>query len=232
MEKIEEFIKREEYYCYGNGSGRGYGDGFGCGYGDGYGYGYGDGNGTGFGYGDGSGYGSDFGDGDDSGYGFGCEIKSLNGKKVYNIDEIETIITNVSKNIAKGYILNDDLTLTPCYIAKGQNKFAHGETIKEAVKALEEKIYEELDTEEAIEQFMEHFKQYNRKYKANELYKWHHILTGSCEMGRKQFAKEHNIDIDNDKISIKEFVELTKNSYGGDIIKQLKERYEEQGRKE
>ena len=45
---------------------------------------------------------------------------------------------------------------------------------------------------------------------------------------RKYFAKNHDIDLDKDKVTVKEFIELTENDYGGNIIKQLKESYEEE----
>lgn len=45
-------------------------------------------------------------------------------------------------------------------------------------------------------------------------------------MGRKTFAKNHNIDIHNDTMTVKEFISLTENAYCGEIIKELKESYE------
>lgn len=57
--------------------------------------------------------------------------------------------------------------------------------------------------------------------KAKELYKWHNILTGSCEFGRREFCKDHKIDIDKDLLTVNEFIALTVNEYGGDIITQL-----------
>lgn len=45
-------------------------------------------------------------------------------------------------------------------------------------------------------------------------------------MGRENFCKERGIDIEEDSFTIEEFVELTKDSYGGDIIKQILEAYE------
>lgn len=72
----------------------------------------GDGSGSGFGFGSGSGSG----DGDGYGYGFG--VKSINGNPIYVVDNIPTIITNVKGNIAKGFILHTDLSLTPCFIVK------------------------------------------------------------------------------------------------------------------
>lgn len=65
-------------------------------------------------YGSGDGYGSGYG----SGYGYGDGIKRFNGETVYRIDGVNTLIRSVRGNTAHGAILNDDLTLTSCYIAK------------------------------------------------------------------------------------------------------------------
>ena len=112
-----------------NSSGSGYGDGSGSGDGSGYGDGYG----SGYGYGSGSGYGS--------GYGYGDgDVKQLNGYEVYVIDDIQTIITSVRSDIAEGFMLNADLTLSPCFICKGENLFAHGKTLHDAYTSLQEKL--------------------------------------------------------------------------------------------
>lgn len=44
-------------------------------------------------------------------------------------------------------------------------------------------------------------------------------------MGRKSFAKNHNIDIDNDVMTVKEFIDLTEDAYCGEIIKDLRKSY-------
>ena len=124
--------------------------------------------------------------------------------------------------MAKGFILNGDLTLTPCFVVKAQNCFAHGETLKEAQEALEEKLFEDMDTEEKIDIFIKTFT-LGKKYPAKDFYSWHNKLTGSCEMGRKAFARDHDIDIENDVMTVAEFINLTKNSFGGSVIKQLAE---------
>ena len=43
-------------------------------------------------------------------------------------------------------------------------------------------------------------------------------------MGRDNFIQNHNINLD-DEFTVKEFIEITENSYGGTIIKALKEFY-------
>ena len=91
-------------------------------------------------YGSGSGDGSGYG----SGYGYGYGIKTFNGDKVYIIDDIPTIIKHIHDNVAKGYILNDDFTLTKTFVAKENGKFAHGETLHDAFASLQEKLYDDL----------------------------------------------------------------------------------------
>lgn len=98
-----------------------------------------------------------------------------------------------------------------------------GKTLKEAVQSLQEKIFKDMDTDEAIEKFKEKFES-NKKYKGIEFYSWHHILTGSCKMGRDNFVENHNINLDK-KYTVKEFIEVCENDYGGSVIRQLKEYY-------
>ena len=139
------------------------------------------------------------------------------------IDDVQTIISTIKGNLAKGFILNSDLSLSPCYICKGNGYFAHGETLKEARKALQEKILENMNTDETIERFLSTFEK-NKKYPTKDFYEWHHYLTGSCEMGRKSFMRDRNINFD-DTYTVDEFITLCENSYGGEIIKKLKERW-------
>lgn len=229
IDKIKAFLKVNEYPC-----GCGYGDGYSSGCGDGNGYGYGYGYSSGCGCGDGSGYGnsSGYGNGNSSGYGNGDgygfgnydgNIKSLNGQPVYIIDETQTIITQVVGQYAKGFILGSDLTMTPCYIAKCGNYFAHGETLRDALEDAVSKYEQDLPVEERIANFNSTFPDNDKPVKVSLLYVWHNRLTGSCAMGRQAFAKEHNIDIEADSMTVAEFVRLTENSYGGDVIKLLKQ---------
>ena len=210
MEKID---KIKEFLCISYGYGNGYGNG------NGNGYGNGNGNGNGDGYGDG------YGDGD--GYGYGNGVKSYNNQTIWRVDNIPTIILSVHRSYAKAAILNSDLTITPCFIAKRGNYFAHGETLAKARQAAESKYAEHLPIEERIRLFVEAHPNTNpeKRYSAKDFYTWHHTLTGSCEFGRKAFAKEHSVDIDLDTLTVWDFINLTENAYGGDIIKQLKTFY-------
>ena len=218
--KVLKWIESPDSYGYS------YSNGDGSGLGSGYGYGSGDGDGSGYSYSNGDGYGLGSGYGYSSGgygYGSGDGIKSFNGKFVYMIDEIQTIISNIKGNLARGFILNSDLTLSPCYICKNERYFAHGETLKEARRALQEKILENMDTDEAIERFLSTFEK-EKKYPVKDFYEWHHYLTGSCEMGRKSFMRDRNVTFD-DTYTVDEFIALCEYSYGSEIIKELKERW-------
>ena len=200
----------------------GYGDGYGngCGYGNGYGEGDGYDSGDGSGYGSGFGYGYGYGDGYGNGYG----IQEFDGHKLYGIDGVPTAITSIRGNIAQGFILERNVIRKPCFIVKENNKFAHGKTLREAFTSLQEKLYDDSTEEERIEAFKEKFPYYDTKYSNKDLFVYHHILTGSCRMGRESFINSKGLSLD-DKTTVREFVELTKDSYGGDIIKKLPKMY-------
>lgn len=164
----------------------------------------------------------------ENGNGYGNEngdLKSLNNQSIYIIDNIQTIIINVKSNIAKGFIVNKDLTLTSCYIAKNENYFAHGETIHKALKALKDKLLICLPIEQRIINFKKKFSSLKRKYKAIDYYNWHYYLTGSCNIGRMSFIKNNNIDLHNDKFTVLEFIDIVKKEYGYNIINIIKEHY-------
>ena len=180
--------------------------------------------GPGYGYGSGSGY--SYGSGYGDGYGDSLFNGSLNGCTIYNVDSVPTIIKTIKGTIAHGMVVGADLTLTDCYIAKGRGFFAHGETVREAVEALENKILESLEPEEAIAEFIKNYPTLDTLELNQDLYDWHHRLTGSCKMGRDKFQKAHGLSLDG-RMTVGEFIELTKDAYGGDIIKKLKEKYDE-----
>ena len=139
------------------------------------------------------------------------------------IDDTPTIIKSIRNNLAQGFILNSDFTLTPTFVVKENNQFAHGGTLHEAFESLQEKLYDYSTEEERIEAFKKQLPDFSASVSAKELFHWHHVLTGSCKQGRLSFCKSKGIDIDNDVFTVNEFIELTKDSYGGDIIKRLKE---------
>jgi ribosome-associated protein YbcJ (S4-like RNA binding protein) len=38
-------------------------------------------------------------------------------------------------------------------------------------------------------------------------------------MGRKQFARDHNVDLEHGMITLTEFLKLTKDAYSGNVIR-------------
>lgn len=220
--RINAFLSTTSGEGFGYGSGEGYdnGSGFGSCYDAGkcYGYdydaGYGDGNGSGAGSGLGAGIGC----------GIGKGVKELNGDNVHLVDCIQTIIKSVHGNIAQGFILKRDLTLQPCYIVKEQNKFAHGDTLHDAFTSLQEKLYDGSTEEERIEAFVKKFPNYDTPYSNSDLFAYHHVLTGSCRMGRESFCKDKGINLDG-STTVRDFVSLTKDSYGSETIRRLPQAY-------
>ena len=148
-------------------------------------------------------------------------MKSIGGKRIYQIDGVPTVITSARGGVATGFIVQSDLTLTPCYIVKENNRFAHGENLHEAYNDLMEKLYDDSSEEERLEKFREHFPDFSRKYPAEDLFVWHHVLTGSCRAGREAFCRDRGINIKNNEYTVYEFIEITKDAYGGDIIRKL-----------
>ena len=246
MADLKEAIKRF-LEVPGNESGDGSGDGSGFGFRDGSGYGDSDdfdsgdnsGSGCGFGYTDdggaGSGCGFGFGDGqgdgcldgcgysDGSGYGGGAnnDVTSFVGDTVSMVDGVPTIIDHVHGNAAKGCILLSDFTTKDCYVVKSEDGiFAHGDTLREAMNALLEKQFDDMPEAKRIEAFLEAHSE-DKKYPAQDLFDWHHRLTGSCMAGRKAFCLNHQIDLEHDSFTVDEFISLTKDDYGGSVIRNI-----------
>ena len=175
------------------------------------------GNGSGFGCGDG--FGDGFGDGSDYGSGFG--VTSFVRDAVSIVDGVPTIIDHVHGNVAKGRILMEDFTTKDCYVVKSEDgAFAHGYTLREAMDALLEKQFDDMPEEKRIEAFLEAHGE-DKKYPAQDLFDWHHRLTGSCMAGRKAFCLNHQIDLEKDSFTVDEFINLTRDDYGGSVIRNM-----------
>jgi len=133
---------------------------------------------------------------------------------------------NVIKgNVAQGRILKADMTWEPCYIVRIGNSFAHGETIHAAQRDAMQKHMSDAPEEERLKMFTDKFPTLDTVVTAKELFDWHNILTGSCMMGRKQWCINHNINVDADTFTVKQFIKLTQNAFGGRTIKKLTQLY-------
>lgn len=197
-------------FCYtadcGSGLGDGHSSGYGCGFVNGSGTSYGFVNGYGCGY---------------SGDGDGDGVTLFVRDAVSMVDGVPTIIDHVHGNVAKGRILMTDFTTKDCYVVKNEDGiFAHGDTLREAMDALLEKQFDDMPEEKRIEAFLEAHSE-DKKYPAQDLFDWHHRLTGSCMAGRKAFCLNHQIDLEHDSFTVDEFISLTKDDYGGSVIRNM-----------
>ena len=104
-------------------------------------------------------------------------------------------------------------------------RVAHGKTLHTAMEALRDKLLEDMPDEERCEAFArEH--EAGKLYPNTDYFEWHHRLTGSCLMGRQEFARANNVDMDG-SMTPEQFIKLTKNAYGGNVIRMLCKYYEE-----
>ena len=143
------------------------------------------------------------------------------GKKfsVRTIDE-STMLISYSRKVGEYiahkalYFKGGDLENLPkAYIAEKDGLFAHGETIKKAVQDVEFKFRQEnLDITSLVEEIKA------KGFLTKEDYR---LLTGACELGVKHFLREKGIT--GDRLSIKEVLELTKDAYGGETVRELLE---------
>ena len=141
--------------------------------------------------------------------------------KVWKVDNRPTIITNIHGNIAEGYTLQCNVILVPCYIAKVGSYFAHGDTAHQAMQDAQEKYEENKPLSERIADAVAKYPTLDTVVSHTELYALHHTLTGSCRFGRNEFAASHRLDPENGEMTMREFINLTIDAYGGDAIKEL-----------
>ena len=151
-------------------------------------------------------------------------MKSFDGQPVYMIDGVRTLIDSVNGNFARGHIVRGDLTLEPCWIARVGSSFAHGKDIHAAHVDALAKHQGSMPLEERLDSFVKEHPDMDAKYAGTDLFRWHNILTGSCEMGRRQFCQDHGISLEEDSFTVEEFIRLTCDSYGKDVIRQLADR--------
>ena len=117
------------------------------------------------------------------------------------------------------------MTLEPCYIAKVGDFFAHGETLREAMDDAQAKYDENRPLEDRIADTIKKYPTLDTVVSHSELFTLHHVLTDSCLQGRQAFASDHNLDPENGSMTIREFINLTINAYGGDAIAMLAKAY-------
>ena len=97
------------------------------------------------------------------------------------------------------------------YIAKDDNVFAHGETLKDARKSL---LYKLSDRDTSP---FKDWKLTDVKSK-KELIRAYRAITGACEFGTKQFCESVKLPA---KATVAKAIELTKGQYGNETFKKF-----------
>ena len=94
------------------------------------------------------------------------------------------------------------------------------------MRALQDKLFDDMPEEERISAFVETHA-WGVEYSDADFFDWHHRLTGSCELGRRQFAADHGLASLEGKRTVADFIALTRDAYGGSVIRHLEEAYKE-----
>ena len=143
----------------------------------------------------------------------------LKGLKYKSIDNylfiIESEKTKGNITILKGYnakgVKDNVIVKAPCYVVQSGDKYAHGETIKQAKESLIYKIADRntdeykgltLESEVTFEQGVEMYRK----------------ITGSCESMTKQFAEANKFK---GKKTIQEIIDITKGQYNNSLLEQF-----------
>jgi hypothetical protein len=81
-----------------------------------------------------------------------------------------------------------------------------------------------MPEDDRIAEFIKTHPDKDKAYPNQDLFDWHHRLTGSCMAGRNAFVKDRGLTLDGET-TVAAFIELTKNAYGGSTIRKLEKAY-------
>ena len=135
-----------------------------------------------------------------------------NNKKYIKVDGIFSIVDNYHGNVYKVHQIGS--TKQMYVVGDGNGKWAHGETIDKARKDLIYKISNrdksayknlKLDSELTFEEAIECYR----------------VITGSCEVGTKDYVENRLPKPHKEKYSIREMIELTKGEYQGNTFEEF-----------
>ena len=137
-------------------------------------------------------------------------ITFQNGKYI-KIDGIFTEVVNKKGNVYKVKKLNQ--TKEFYIVTDGNDKFSHGETLKEAKEDLIYKINSNLDKSKYKDLTLE------SKLTFEEGIEAYRVITGACSFGVKDFVTTNKVK--KTSYTIEEIIKLTSNSYGGSTFKEF-----------
>ena len=137
-------------------------------------------------------------------------IAFQNGKYI-KIDGIFTEVVNKKGNVYKVKKLNQ--TKEFYIVTDGNDKFSHGETLKEAKEDLIYKINSNLDKSKYKDLTLQ------SKLTFEEGIEAYRVITGACSFGVKDFVTTNKVK--KTSYTIEEIIKLTSNSYGGSTFKEF-----------
>jgi hypothetical protein len=138
------------------------------------------------------------------------EVRIVDGKQMVLIS---------TKNLAEGiishktqYILDyfNDSSKTQ-FVVEKDDVYAHGETLKKAIKDLEFKVLQSKDVQEHVKRIKES--------KVISPYDYR-LLTGSCEYGVNEFLIKNNLTWESE-LTLEEALDITKGEYQHEKFKEL-----------
>jgi hypothetical protein len=204
----------QQFLCVDTDRNAGYGRGYslfdtGSGNAEGFGSGFGRGSGCGRDYDkcEGFGEGYNFRHVGGHGNGNGKGVAEIEGYKVYEVEDVNIVITDIRGNVAQGFELFENTNFIPCFIVKENGRFGHGKTLFEARADLKEKLFTYFNATEYIVAFIEKFPEYDTRYSVADLLLYHNAWTeGSCRrMGFEYFCKKYGLNFDG-TITVCEFI--------------------------
>lgn len=158
----------------------------------------------------------------------GFYFAEFEGHTVYLLNSVPTCITAVHKAAdfmyAEGFVINNSMYKENCFIAKVNGEYAHEVNLRLAVLSALDKFNNNEPLDVKINRFIAEFPNLHENVDNHRLFVHHHLLTGSCTLGRQKFIREHNIDIDG-SMTVEDFIKLTTYAYNGKVIRELGKHY-------
>ena len=155
----------------------------------------------------------------------GSDILSFNNHPTYMIDDYLVYITHCHAPWVLGEIINNDFTTQSCYMAKVNDKYVVGNSIREVIEGMREKIFENGDNNEDIARaFVLAHPDYEKQYDWDEMVTWHSLSHFSCSDGRRDFTKSANMG-SGKTATPRELIKHMKNSVSRDIAEKMERIY-------
>lgn len=155
----------------------------------------------------------------------GKGILSFNNHPTYIIDGFVVYVTHMHAPWVLGEVVNNDFTTQKCYMAKVNNNYAVGRSIREVIDVMREKISTNVNNNDDIARaFVLAHPDYDKEYDWDEMVTWHSLSRFSCLDGRRNFTK-YASKRSGDKATPKELISHMKNSSSRPIGEKMEKIY-------